>query len=50
MHKIKTSVGIDEDLLEWVDSQILAKRFASRTHAIEYALKMLRDKFKEEGN
>lgn len=41
MTKVKTSVALDEDLLRWVDSQIEKKRFANRTHAIEYALKQL---------
>lgn len=40
--KIKTSVALDEELLNWIDSQIKTKRFASRTHAIEFALEQLR--------
>lgn len=40
--KIKTSVALDEELLKWIDSQIKTKRFATRTHAIEYALEQLR--------
>jgi len=40
--KIKTSVALDEELLEWIDSQIKTKRFANRTHAIEYAIEQLR--------
>ena len=40
--KIKTSVALDEELLTWIDSQIKTKRFANRTHAIEYALEQLR--------
>jgi Arc/MetJ-type ribon-helix-helix transcriptional regulator len=42
--KIKTSIALDEDLLQWVDSEIKTKRFANRTHAIEYALELLRKK------
>jgi len=41
--KIKTSVALDEDLLKWVDEMVRAKRFANRTHAIEYALQRLRE-------
>lgn len=41
MTKIKTSVALDEDLLKWIDSQIEKKRFANRTHAIEYAIQQL---------
>ncbi|MGA3112051.1 MAG: ribbon-helix-helix domain-containing protein [Candidatus Bathyarchaeia archaeon] len=40
--KIKTSIALDEDLLKWVDSQIKTKRFANRTHAVEFALEQLR--------
>ena len=40
--KVKTSIALDEELLKWIDSQIRTKRFANRTHAIEYALEQLR--------
>ncbi len=40
--KIKTSIALDEELLKWIDSQVKTKRFANRTHAIEYALEQLR--------
>lgn len=40
--KIKTSITFDEDLLKWIDSQIKIKRFASRTHALEYAVEQLK--------
>ena len=40
--KIKTSIGLDEDLIKWIDSEVKTKRFANRTHAIEYALEQLR--------
>lgn len=46
--KIKTSITIDEDLLSWIDKLIESKRFANRTHAIEYALQRLREREKEE--
>jgi Arc/MetJ-type ribon-helix-helix transcriptional regulator len=39
--KVKTSIALDEDLLKWVDEMVKAKRFANRTHAIEFALKKL---------
>jgi Arc/MetJ-type ribon-helix-helix transcriptional regulator len=38
MAKIKTSIALDEDLLKWMDIQIEKRRFANRTHAIEFAL------------
>jgi Arc/MetJ-type ribon-helix-helix transcriptional regulator len=36
--KRKISVAIDEDLLEWIHSEIGKKRFASASHAVNYAL------------
>ncbi|MEM3393900.1 MAG: ribbon-helix-helix domain-containing protein [Candidatus Methanomethylicia archaeon] len=41
--KIKTSIALDRDLLEWIDKMISTKRFANRTHAIEYALQKLKE-------
>lgn len=38
MPKIKKTVTIDANLLAWVKEQIRDKRFASVSHAIEYAL------------
>jgi len=46
--KIKTSVALDEELLEWIDKLVAFKRFANRTHAIEYALQRLREREKNE--
>lgn len=46
--KIKTSVALDEDLLNWVRAMIKLKRFANTTHAIEYALQRLREQEKQE--
>jgi Arc/MetJ-type ribon-helix-helix transcriptional regulator len=42
MGKKKTSISLDKDLLEWVNKKIMERRFASVTHAVEYALEMLR--------
>jgi Arc/MetJ-type ribon-helix-helix transcriptional regulator len=42
--KLKTSIALDEDLLKWIDKEIQTRRFASRTHAIEYAIEQLRKK------
>lgn len=44
--KVKTSIAMDRDLLEWIDAQIKTKRFATRTHAIEYAVQQLKDQAK----
>lgn len=40
--KIKTSLSLDREVLEWIDMSVEKRRFASRTHAIEYALELLR--------
>ena len=40
--KKKTSISLDEDLLEWVNEKIREKRFASVTHAVEYSLEKIR--------
>ena len=45
-NKVKTSVALDEELLKWVDEQVETRRFASRTHAVEYALEQLRNQSK----
>jgi len=46
--KVKTSIALDEDLLAWIEKMIERKRFASRTHAVEYALQRLREQEHEE--
>ncbi|RLI39982.1 hypothetical protein DRO64_09735 [Candidatus Bathyarchaeota archaeon] len=43
--KLKTSVALDEDLLRWVDEMIKRKIFASRSHAVQYALEHLRREY-----
>lgn len=39
---------MDENLLSWIDEMIERKRFANRTHAIEYALQRLKEQEEEE--
>lgn len=39
----KFSVSVDEGLLKWLDAQIKTKRFASRSHGIEFALNKLKE-------
>lgn len=41
MTKIGTSMRMDRDLLSWIDERVKEKVFASRTHAVEYAVKQL---------
>jgi Arc/MetJ-type ribon-helix-helix transcriptional regulator len=44
MQKLKTSVTLSHEILAWIDNQIKKKRFASRSHAVEYALTRLIEK------
>ena len=40
--KSKFSVSVDSDLCKWLDSEIKTKKFASRSHGIEFALTMIK--------
>jgi len=39
--RVKTSITMDKAVLEWVRGRIEEGVFASKSHAIEYALKRL---------
>lgn len=41
--KKRVYATIREDLVEWMDQEIEKLRFASRSHAIEYALAKLKE-------
>ncbi len=43
LRKIKLSITVDEGLVKWIDSMIKQKRFANRSHGIEYAVTQLRE-------
>jgi Arc/MetJ-type ribon-helix-helix transcriptional regulator len=36
--KGKLSVSVDQELIDWIDKEIQTKRFASRSHAVDYIL------------
>jgi len=42
MPKKRVYVTIREDLVKWMDQEVEKLRFASRSHAIEYALAKLK--------
>jgi len=44
--KVRLQVTVREDLVKWIDKEVSGLRFASRSHAIEYALKELMKKEK----
>jgi Arc/MetJ-type ribon-helix-helix transcriptional regulator len=41
--KLKTSVALDVELLKWVDEQVKKGTYYNRTHAIEQAIRKLRE-------
>lgn len=41
--KVKVTASMDADLVEWIDTEVEGRRFASRTHALEFATARLRD-------
>jgi metal-responsive CopG/Arc/MetJ family transcriptional regulator len=41
LSKVKLSITVDEDLLNWIDVQIKKKNFANRSHGFEYAISKL---------
>ena len=43
MSKIKVTASIDEGLVRWMDGEVEKKRFATRTHCIEYCLKQIKE-------
>lgn len=43
-HKVKTSITLDPELYEWINSKIKSKEFANLTHAVERGLTLLREK------
>jgi len=47
MVKKRLQVTVREDLVKWIDEQVENLRFASRSHAIEYALLQLVKKEKK---
>lgn len=48
MAKIRLQVTVREDLVKYIDEQVEKLRFASRSHAIEYALTQLKEKDRQE--
>ena len=46
--KIKVTATMDGDLVEWIDDNIKSRRFASRSHALEFAVAHLMDEDKTE--
>ena len=49
MGKVRLQVTVREDLVKWVDQEIEKLKFASRSHAIEYALQQLKEEHEKKG-
>jgi Arc/MetJ-type ribon-helix-helix transcriptional regulator len=47
MPKQRLQVTIREDIVHWIDKQVEKLRFASRSHALEYAMLQLMQEEKE---
>jgi len=41
MKKRKVTITVDEEIIRWIEKQIARKRFASISHAVEYAVTRL---------
>ena len=41
--KVKVTASMTGDLVNWMDEQVNKRRFASRSHALEYAITKLRE-------
>jgi len=41
--KVKVTASMKEDLVDWIDKEVSRSRFASRTHALEYAITQLKN-------
>jgi Arc/MetJ-type ribon-helix-helix transcriptional regulator len=41
LKKPRATITIEQKYLDWLDEKIAEKRFANRSHGIEYALQML---------
>jgi Arc/MetJ-type ribon-helix-helix transcriptional regulator len=40
--KTPISARMDDDLVNWIDEQVGKKRFSSRSHALQYAVYLLK--------
>ncbi|MEX0862544.1 ribbon-helix-helix domain-containing protein [Nitrosopumilus sp.] len=38
------SITLDSDLVKWIDQMIKIKKFANRSHGLEYAISQLKEK------
>jgi Arc/MetJ-type ribon-helix-helix transcriptional regulator len=43
MPKLKVTITLDPELYTWIEQEVKKRRFASVSHAIEYALTRLKE-------
>jgi Arc/MetJ-type ribon-helix-helix transcriptional regulator len=41
--RVKVTASMKENLVTWIDKEVDKSRFASRTHALEYAITKLKE-------
>ncbi len=46
MVKKKVSATIDDNLIKWIDSQVKKKKFANRSHGLEFCLQQVKNRTK----
>ena len=39
-NKVRISASVDKELLQWLDKQIKRRKFANRSHGIEYCIQL----------
>lgn len=42
--RTRAQISLEKEILDWVDLKVKDKTFASRSHAVQYALKQLMNK------
>lgn len=45
--KGRITITIDKDLINWLNKQVECKRFGSKSHGVEVALKIIKNKLKK---
>jgi len=46
-NKVKVTASMDAELVEWMDKEVETRRFASRTHALEFAISRLKNEIEK---
>jgi len=41
--KTVIAISVDNDLVKWIESQIKTKKFANRSHGIEYCIEFTKN-------